>query len=99
MFVPYWWVGTTHNEEEANIALKKHNDKNFGVSFNVMTNTKVIKANERLLIYKAKAIKSSSAKAAPLAEKEEQEATRSAQPKAGKASANSAEPKFKRQRA
>ena len=99
VFVPYWWVGTTHNEVEANIALKKHNDKDFGVSFNVMTNTKVIKANERLLLYKARAIKSSSAKAAPFDEKEGQQATGSAQSKAGKASAESAEPKAKKQRA
>ena len=65
VFVPYWWVGSTSNQDEANLALKRHCDKDSGVSFNTLTNQRIVKPGERLLVFKKKVMKTSSAKAAP----------------------------------
>ena len=54
-FVPYWWVENTTEEAAANMHLASVKIDN--VSFPVLQNTRALKLNERLLVFKKKVIK------------------------------------------
>lgn len=54
LLAPYWWVGTTHIKEEANMHERRFTDKESGVSFHVMVNSRSLKVHDRLLSFVAK---------------------------------------------
>ena len=53
VFAAFWWVGTTHNEADANMVATKYVHKD-GVTFYKLTNSKQIKKYERLVVFKPK---------------------------------------------
>ena len=52
-YVPFWWVTTTHKEEDANMRLASVKVTN-GVVIPVLQNTRALKAKDQLLMFKAK---------------------------------------------
>lgn len=62
VFVPYWWVATTSNIDEANMTFKQHTLKGTGVVFHMLTNSKPLVPNDKLLVYKEKKAAATTAK-------------------------------------
>jgi hypothetical protein len=52
MLVPFWWVSTTDDPKAANMVEKRFVDKDRGVSFVVLVNSRQVKAMEKLCMYK-----------------------------------------------
>lgn len=67
VFAPFWWVGSTQDQAEVNVVFKKYLKDN--VTFNVLTNTRMIKKHEKLQMFekgeKAKVSEASSSTAPP----------------------------------
>ena len=54
LFVAYWWVGTTHNKDDANMVEKAAKDKDSNVSYTTLVNNRQLAPHEVLLSYKPK---------------------------------------------
>ena len=91
--VPYWWVGVTYVEADANMHLTQHKYPD-GTCHNIYTNFKAVSEHVKLVAYKAKkAVVPLAGAAVKVEEKEEKPAAEDS-----KDSSAAALPKPKRQR-
>jgi hypothetical protein len=72
IMVPYWWVTTTDNKDAANMSEKKVTDKTNGICFPVFINSRLIKANERLMVYKPSTSAEAGSSAGPVPQPKKQ---------------------------
>jgi len=54
LIVPYWWVLGTADEAKVNMQIKKVDDKESGMTFQLLVNTKVLQPHEALYVFKPK---------------------------------------------
>lgn len=54
LMVPFWWVVSSNNKEEANLMEKAFTCQKHGVTFKGLVNSRALKVNERLVLYKPK---------------------------------------------
>ena len=54
VLVPFWWVSSTSNKDDANMQEMKHIDKASGLTFPVWSNSRPLGAHEKLLMFKPK---------------------------------------------
>jgi hypothetical protein len=66
-FAPFWWVGTTAEQAEVNVNFKKYVKDD--VTFHVLTNTRMIKQHEKLLMLEKAKVSEEEVSIAPLAKR------------------------------